>query len=145
MPIKRRFSNLAGLGTMTTPWGGKTAYEEFHPGIDIANEKGTPIPSTVEGVVEKTTTGQKQGDNGFGNSVTVKDANGDRHQFGHLEQPFVQPGQKVQAGAPIGSMGNSGSAYSPSGKGDGTHLDYRIVSAFGRYKNPLTYMKNFNK
>lgn len=147
LPIRRRFPELESkLGVVTTPVGGQTAYEKFHPGVDIANHKGTPIPPPVSGFVTQVVSGRKQGDQGFGNSVTVKDAQGNQHQLGHLEQPNVRVGQRVQAGqGSVGTMGNSGAAYSPSGKGDGTHLDYRIVSAYGKYKNPMTYVKNFNK
>lgn len=144
MPITKQFQNLSSIGKLTTPWGGKTAYENFHPGVDIANMKGTKIPAPVSGVVTNVKTGQQQGDSGFGNSVTVKDNEGNQHQLGHLNAPYVKPGTVVQAGKTlVGEMGNTGSAYSPSGKGDGTHLDYRIVSAYGRYKNPMTYVKNF--
>ena len=140
--IKARFANLAALGKMTVPYGGQTAYERFHPGVDIANAKGTPIPSMENGIVENTVTGKRQGDAGFGNTITVRTQNGDRHQFGHMGNVNVAPGQQVQKGQIIGDMSNSGSAYSPSGQGDGTHLDFRIVSAYNKYKNPMTYLRN---
>jgi murein DD-endopeptidase MepM/ murein hydrolase activator NlpD len=54
----------------------------------------------------------------------------------------VQKGQQVSKGQDVATMGNSGATYSPSGKGDGTHLDYRIVTAFGKYKNPMKYLQN---
>jgi hypothetical protein len=38
-------------------------------------------------------------------------------------------------------MGKSGNSYSPSGW-DPSHLDLRIVDAYGRYKNPMTYLNN---
>ena len=140
--INDRYPNITSLGRVTTEYGGQTRYEKFHPAVDIANAKGTKIPSPVSGIVEDAVGGMGQG-NGYGNSVTIKDANGDRHKLSHLNVPYVRPGQSVQAGqTPIGEMGNSGSAYSPSGQGDGTHLDYRIVTAYGKYKNPMTYIKN---
>lgn len=144
LPIKQRFPSLTSLGPITTHWGGQTAYEAFHPAVDIANKKGTPIPAPTPGVVTNVTTGRKNGDAGFGNVAIIKDANGNRHQFGHLDQVSVKPGDSVQAGNIIGTMGNSGAAYSPSGKSDGTHLDYRVASAFGRYMNPMVYLRNFN-
>jgi len=139
-PINK-FKNL-GLGVMTVPYGGSTEQEEFHPGVDFANEKGTPIPATVDGVVIEADGGHVQGENNFGNSVTIKDANGDSHQFHHLQNIGVKRGQQVAKGQVVATMGNSGATYSQSGKGDGTHLDYRIVSAYGQYKNPMTYLKN---
>jgi murein DD-endopeptidase MepM/ murein hydrolase activator NlpD len=144
-PIVDKYKNLKSLGNVTTPYGGKTNYEQFHPGVDVANEKGTPIPAFVEGTVEKTTTGSQNGDVGFGNTVVIRDPAGSKHQLGHLDQVGVRPGQQVQKGQVVGSMGNSGSSYSKSGLGDGTHLDYRIVTAYGKYKNPFTYLNQFNK
>lgn len=142
---RQQYPGLAGLGKVTVPYGGKTLYEAFHPGVDVANTKGTPIKAPVSGVVTKSVGGKVQGDQGYGNFVTIKTANGDQHQLGHLEAPFVRAGQRVQAGQSlVGKMGNSGSAYSPSGQGDGTHLDYRIATAYGRYKNPMLYLKNIS-
>lgn len=140
----KQFPGLVGLGKVTVPWGGKTNYEKFHPGIDIANVKGTPVKAPVSGVVVDAVRGKQQGDAAYGNSVRIKDANGNSHNLGHLDQTQVQKGQTINSGMQIGTMGNSGSAYSPSGKGDGTHLDYRIVSAFGRYRNPQPYLNNLS-
>ncbi len=41
----------------------------------------------------------------------------------------------------IAKMGQTGNSYSPSG-GDPSHLDLRISNAYGRFMNPLTYLKN---
>lgn len=129
------------LGVVTTPFGGKTEFESTHPGVDIANRMGTKVPSPVDGVVVNAVSGQKQG-NGFGNRVVVKDRAGNLHQFSHLNRPYVAPGTPVGKNQPIGEMGNSGAAYSKSGMGDGTHLDYRIVSAYGKYMNPGQFLTN---
>lgn len=133
-----RFKNV--LGNLTVPFGGKTKQEDFHPGVDYANEMGTPIPATVNGVVTKAEGGHQQGDNNFGNTVEIKDQNGDTHQFHHLQNISVKPGQQVGKGQPVATMGNTGATYSQSGKGDGTHLDYRIVTAYGKYKDPTPYL-----
>lgn len=141
LPSIRKYGNLTS-GVLTTPYGGKTNYEGFHPGIDIANVKGTPVNAPVSGTIIDAKGGAAPGQQGFGNTVSIRDPRGNVHQLGHLDRIGVRTGAQVSRGAPIGTMGNSGSAYSASGKGDGTHLDYRIVSAYGRYKNPLTYIKN---
>ena len=135
------FQQYQKLGNVTAGWGAKTLEEKFHPAVDIANNKGTPIPAIRGGVVSNVMTARKQGANNFGNTVEIKDTNGDVHQYHHLDQVNVKPGQVVTKGHVIGTMGNSGATYSPSGQGDGTHLDYRIVSAFGKYKNPMTYVQ----
>lgn len=140
MTPTRKFPNLTALGRITTPYGGDTRYEAFHPGVDIANHKGTPIKAPVDGVVVHAVAGKTQGDASYGNSVMIKDAEGNHHNFGHLDQTMVRPGQTVKQGNPVGTMGNTGAAYSPSGNGDGTHLDYRVVAAYGRYKNPQPYL-----
>jgi murein DD-endopeptidase MepM/ murein hydrolase activator NlpD len=141
---QQRFKQL-GLGALTVPFGGKTEEEAVHPGVDIANDIGTPIPAMTDGVVVNTVTGKPQGSNDFGNSVDIKDAEGNVHQFHHLQNVGVQPGQQVKAGQEVATMGNSGATYSPSGQGDGTHLDYRIVSAYGKYINPMLYVRNMDK
>lgn len=141
--IPQQFSNL---GKITVPYGGQTAYENFHPAVDIANTKGTPIKAPVSGVVNKVVSGKVNGDAKYGNLVTILDNYGNQHQLGHLDNPVARVGDQVQAGAsPIGTMGNSGSAYSQSGQGDGTHLDYRIVSAYNQWKNPSLYIRNLGR
>jgi murein DD-endopeptidase MepM/ murein hydrolase activator NlpD len=135
-----KYQNLKA-GVLTTPFGGRTAFEAQHPGVDIANQKGTPIKSTTEGVVTKVTNGLPQGQ-GFGNQVHVKDNSGNTHVYSHLHKGFVRPGARIQKGQQIAAMGNSGAAYSKSGQGDGTHVDYRIVNAYGKYLNPSGYIKN---
>lgn len=134
-----RFKNL---GVMTVPFGGSTDQEAFHPGVDFANVKGTPVPAFVDGTVTNTDGGHVHGENNFGNSITITDAEGNNHEFHHLQNIGVQPGQQVRKGQNVATMGNTGAAYSKSGQGDGTHLDYRIVTAFGKYKNPMTYVRN---
>ena len=57
------FQNLAKqLGTITTQWGNSTRYEKFHPGIDIANKIGTPIPAFAGGTVTNIITGKVHGE-----------------------------------------------------------------------------------
>ncbi len=134
-----QYSNLGGIGRVTTPYGGRTKYEGFHAGIDLANKKGTPIPSFASGIVTAVKSGFKNGDNGFGNQVAVKDGQGNTHYYSHLHQAMVRPGQRVGRGQVIAKMGDSGSSYSPSGS-DSSHLDYRVANAYNKIKNPLTYL-----
>lgn len=135
----QNWQKIQSLGKVTKPYGGATRYEAHHPGIDIANKKGTPIPSFGNGVVTSVDTGHKSGENNFGNKVGITDNQGNTKYYSHLQGAYVQRGQKVHSGQPIGTMGDSGSAYSPSG-GDATHLDFRVVNAFGKYQNPKKFM-----
>lgn len=137
----QKYNNLTKLGRLTTPFGGSTNQEATHPGIDISNKMGTPIPSTTDGVVVGADYGHVNGENNYGNSIKIKDHQGNVHQYSHLMGGNVVPGQQVKRGQPVATMGNSGASYSASGKGDGVHLDLRIVDLYGRYKNPLTYLR----
>ena len=136
-PFKKPNSLLKKLGNLTTSFGGKTRGENFHQGLDVANKSGTTIPALSSGVI----TGVGATNNGFGNVVTLKDTNGNTHQYSHLQKALKRPGQIVKKGQPIASMGNSGNSYSESGN-DSSHLDLRISNSYGRYFNPLTYLKN---
>lgn len=134
----KKYKNLKLPGVITTKFGGSTRGEKFHPGLDVANASGTPIPAFADGVV--TSIGKTN--NGMGNVVTLKDNGGNTHQYGHLRGFFKKPGDVVKKGESIATMGRSGNSYSPTG-GDPSHLDVRIASAYGKWKNPLTYVKSF--
>jgi murein DD-endopeptidase MepM/ murein hydrolase activator NlpD len=137
--VKNVGKSLLGLGTVTTPYQGSTKYEGVHPGIDIANKIGTPIPSNISGKVIASTSGAKQGSPGYGNYVIVQDKYGNQHRYSHLAKGFVKVGQQVLKGMPLGLMGNTGQSYSLSG-GTGSHLDYRIRDAYGKYVSPYKFL-----
>jgi len=131
-----KYKKIKLFGNLTTKFGGKTKDTNFHPGIDIAAPSGTPVPAFDDGVV--TSVGSKN--DGSGNIVTLKDKEGNSHQYSHLQGALTKVGQRVKKGQPIASLGKSGNSYSPSG-GDPSHLDVRIVDINGKYKNPTNYLK----
>ena len=130
---------LKNLGSLTTQYGGSTNYEKFHPGVDIANKIGTPIPAYAGGTVVEAQSGKRQGDKGFGNTIVVQDAQGNKWRYSHLANEYVRVGQKIGAGTVLGQMGNTGSTYSNSG-GTGSHLDLRIKDAYGKWLNPTSLL-----
>ncbi|MCK5138419.1 MAG: M23 family metallopeptidase [Candidatus Heimdallarchaeota archaeon] len=132
--------SLKNLGAITTKYGGSTRYEKFHPGIDIANKIGTPIPAWTGGTVSEIATGKKQGDKGYGNYVMVTDNEGNKHRYSHLDDSYVKVGQQIAPGTVLGGMGATGSTYSLHG-GTGSHLDYRIRDLYGRYVDPYKFIK----
>jgi murein DD-endopeptidase MepM/ murein hydrolase activator NlpD len=132
-----KISKFKNLGNITTRFGQQTKDEAQHKGVDFANKTGTPIPAFNDGKIIATGANK----NGLGNEVVLKDKNGDIHQYGHLNRFNVKPGQIVKKGDTIASMGATGNAYSPSG-GDPSHLDVRIATRFGKWKNPLSYIRN---
>lgn len=129
-------SSVSSLGSITTPFGGSTKFEKFHPGLDIANKAGTPIPSFSSGTVTKTGT-----DKVYGNYVELMDNIGNTQKYSHLLKAYVTPGQKINKGSTIGAMGATGNVYSLSG-GSGSHLDLRIRDAYNKYINPMSYFQN---
>ena len=134
--ITPKYNLLKKLGNLTTEFGGKTRNDPNHMGVDIAAAEGTPIPAMEDGVILKTETRN----DGAGNVAILRDKKGNIQQYSHLKQALVKPGTVVKKGQPIAQMGHSGSSYSPSG-GPSDHLDLRITNAFGRYMNPLTYLR----
>ena len=105
-------------------WGGT----DFHPGIDIANDVGTPIVATADGIV--TTAGWNSG--GYGNMVDIDHGNGIMTRYGHTSQVVVSAGQQVRRGQVIAYMGNTGFSTGP-------HLHYE-VRINGQAVNPARYL-----
>jgi len=132
-------SSIKNLGRISTPYGGQTRYEQFHPGVDLANKIGTKIPAFTSGKVSEVVTGKKQGDPGYGNYVIIVDPQGNQHRFSHLNNSYVSVGQQVSPGMVLGEMGNTGQTYSTSG-GTGSHLDYRIKDAYNKYVDPYKFI-----
>jgi len=104
-----------------------TGGPDFHPGIDISAERGTPIRATADGTVESA------GFSGnYGNAVVIAHGFGIGTRFGHLSRFAVQAGQKVKRGEVIGYVGSTGRATS-------AHLHYEILLN-GQAVNPLKFL-----
>ena len=132
----KQFTNL---GKITSQFGEPTRQEQSHGGVDIAAAGGTPISAPTTGVVTSVDGGHSQGENNYGNTVEIKDAEGNTHQFHHLQKMLVKPGQQINRGQEVATMGKTGAVYSNDGS-DPTNLDYRVVSAFGKFLNPVKYI-----
>jgi murein DD-endopeptidase MepM/ murein hydrolase activator NlpD len=91
-----------------------TSLPDFHEGLDISNEIGTPIVATANGVVRFAGT-----KGSFGRVIEVQHEHGISTLFGHLAKVLVQPGDQVTRGETIGLMGNTG-------KSTGPHLHYEV-------------------
>ena len=111
----------SGYGTRKDPF---TGAPDFHAGLDISADRGTPVWATADGTVESA------GYNGnYGNSVLVSHGYGISTRFGHLSRYAVSAGQKVRRGQIIGYVGATGRATS-------SHLHYEILIN-GQPINPL--------
>ena len=115
-------------GDVSSPYGLRWGGSDFHPGIDIANDMGTPIVATADGVV--TTAGWNAG--GYGNMVDIDHGNGIMTRYGHAMQVVVVPGQHVRRGQVIAYMGSTGFSTGP-------HVHYE-VRVNGSPVNPVGYL-----
>src|SRR4051794_12306211 len=101
-----------------------TGDSDFHPGLDIAGDRGEPVYATAAGTVSES--GYQ---NGYGNLVTLNHGFGLQTRYGHLLSFSVKPGDQVKRGQVIGRVGATGRAT-------GYHLHYEVM-ANGRLLNPL--------
>ena len=115
-------------GVVTSPYGLRWGGSDFHPGIDIANDMGTPIVATADGIVEYA--GWNAG--GYGNMVDINHGNGLMTRYGHASQVVVTVGQAVKRGQLIAYMGSTGFSTGP-------HCHYE-VHVNGQRVNPISYL-----
>ncbi len=111
----------SGFGNRRDPFTGQP---DFHTGLDISAQYGTPIRATADGRVESA------GYSGnYGNAVVVSHGYGISTRFGHLSRFASRVGQRVKRGEVIGYVGATGRATS-------SHLHYEILMN-GQPINPL--------
>jgi murein DD-endopeptidase MepM/ murein hydrolase activator NlpD len=99
----------------------------FHEGLDIANEIGTPVYATGDGVVENA--GRTSA--GLGIMLVINHGFGYTTVYGHLDRVLVRPGERVKRGALIARSGRTGIVTGP-------HLHYE-VRLHGVLQNPVDY------
>lgn len=123
-PVKGRLTSV--FGHRASPFEEQRG--EFHRGLDIANDLGTPVKVTADGVVK---IASWQG--GYGRLVIVEHGHGFRTYYGHNSKLLVQPGDTVKRGQVIAYMGTSGHST-------GYHLHYEVWKD-GRVVNPMKFVK----
>ena len=115
-------------GDVSSPFGLRWGGSDFHPGIDIANDYGTPIYAAADGVV--TEAGWNSG--GYGNMVDIDHGNGIWTRYGHAQEVVVTAGQTVKKGQVIAYMGSTGFSTGP-------HVHYE-VHVNGEVVDPSSYL-----
>jgi murein DD-endopeptidase MepM/ murein hydrolase activator NlpD len=119
----------AGFGMRRDPFTGRP---DFHSGLDISADKGTPVYSTAAGIVDSTSyTGN------YGNLAVLKHDFGLTTRYGHLSRFAVKPGMTVERGDLIGFVGSTGRATGP-------HVHYEVW-ANDRPLNPLQFLTQPSK
>jgi murein DD-endopeptidase MepM/ murein hydrolase activator NlpD len=99
----------------------------MHEGLDIANDIGTAVHATGDGVV--VAAGRTEA--GLGIMVVVSHGYGYTTVYGHLSRVLVRPGERVKRGATIALSGKTGIATGP-------HLHYE-VRLNGVLQNPVDF------
>jgi murein DD-endopeptidase MepM/ murein hydrolase activator NlpD len=111
----------SSFGWRVDPW------PEFHQGVDLEADYGTPVHAAADGVVVAT-----GWEGGFGNKVDLDHGNGYHTWYAHLSRFAVEPGEHVQRGEVIAYVGATGDATGP-------HLHYQVMRA-GEPINPVPYL-----
>ncbi len=114
----------SGFGERKNPLGPGS---DFHPGVDIAAEAGTPIAAAAAGRVISAGP-----DGGYGNLIVVDDGNGVTTRYGHCSQIFARVGDTVAAGEQIGAVGSTGRSTGPH-----LHFEVRVDD---RPVDPANYL-----
>lgn len=112
------------FGRRLSPWSGAP---EFHNGIDISVERGTPVKAPAPGTVVFAGAQAE-----YGNTVILDHGNDLKSLYGHLQKIQVAQGQRVERGQVFALAGNTG-------KSTGPHVHYEILVK-GQGVNPRGYL-----
>lgn len=123
VPPGVRMERWPTTGRFESPFGMR--WGRMHEGIDISNDRGTPIKAALAGIVSFAGT-----ESGYGNIVRIDHGNGVGTRYAHLSAIRVAEGQVLSTGDVVGLMGATGSAT-------GVHLHFE-VRVDGMAYDPLT-------
>jgi murein DD-endopeptidase MepM/ murein hydrolase activator NlpD len=116
----------SGTGGRSDPFTGEA---DYHPGLDISADRGTPVYATADGTIS-----QAAYSGAYGNLVVIDHQYGIETRYGHLSAFRTERGKTVKRGELIGLVGATGRAT-------GSHLHYE-VRVGGRILNPLQFLLN---
>ena len=102
-------------------------YNWKHHALDIGSPVGLPIYASMAGNV--TTAGWGTG---YGYYVIIDHGGGKRTLYAHMSKIYVEKGQEINQGVPIGAIGSTGWSTGP-------HLHFEIILN-GAKVNPLSYL-----
>lgn len=101
-----------------------------HQGIDFAADKGVMIQASQAGkvlIADNSSLNSR-----YGKVVLIDHGAGYQTLYAHLDSYHVRPGQKVTAGEPIGTVGETGKVTGP-------HLHFEILRN-GQQQDPASYL-----
>jgi len=117
-----------------------------HGGYDITGTLNSPVTSPISGKVV-----EAQSTPGWGTTVVIEDANGNKWRMAHFNDVNVKMGESVTSGQKIGLMGNTGyvlkgDGTAPSAEelaaGRGVHLHLEVKDKNGNLIDPKTFQHN---
>lgn len=119
-------------GYISSPFGGRpnpfSGYgRDWHPGIDIAVDYGTPVYASAAGYVQ-----QAGWYGGYGKYVRLSHDFGYETAYGHMSRLAVEAGSFVKKGEIIGYVGSTGYSTGP-------HLHFEVMK-YGEQVNPSSLM-----
>ncbi|WP_448615328.1 M23 family metallopeptidase [Modestobacter sp. URMC 112] len=118
-------------GTITSCFGARWGVTHF--GVDIAAPIGTPVYAATSGVVARAGAAT-----GFGLAVYVRGDDGAITVYGHVNEYYVSPGERVSAGEQIAEVGNRGQSTGP-------HLHFEVHPGGQMYSgqvNPVPWLRS---
>ncbi|MBM0744912.1 M23 family metallopeptidase (plasmid) [Phormidium sp. CLA17] len=117
-PLAVAASTTSSFGWRVHPISGES---RFHAGIDFGAPMGATVIAAHSGQV---VAAQWQG--GYGLAIALRHKDGTEETlYAHLSEIFVQPGQWVEQGQPIGAVGSTGNSTGP-------HLHFEIRQNTGK-------------
>ncbi len=122
-PVFSRITSRFGDARTSNASGGTRP----HQGVDIACPVGTPVLTAEDGVVSFA-----GWESEYGRMVVIDHGKGFSTIYGHLKEIYVEAGNKVKKGHPLGSSGLTGNTTGP-------HLHYE-VRIQGNAVNPSRYL-----
>ena len=115
----------SSFGGRANPFSGYG--RDWHPGIDIAVDYGTPVYASAAGYVQ-----QAGWYGGYGRYIRLSHDFGYETAYGHMSRLAVRAGSFVKKGQVIGYVGSTGYSTGP-------HLHFEVIKN-GEQVNPSTLM-----
>lgn len=115
-------------GSISSTYGYRPIFGDFHTGIDIPVPTGTPVHAADSGTVLLTGWMPR----GYGNYLTIYHGNGISTLYAHNSSLAVSQGQSVSKGQVVAYSGSTGWSTGPH-----CHFEVRVN---GRHVNPMGYL-----
>ncbi len=129
LPSHNPGSVTSGFGHRDDPLGGS---RRKHHGLDVAAPEGTPILAVAEGRVVRA-----EFVSGYGNLVEVNHGDGVVTRYAHQEEIQVSPGEHLEAGHQLGTVGSTGRSTGPH-----LHLEVRVD---GEAVDPIAWLRGTHR